>query len=133
MELVGVGVFLAHAYGAFSHRVAGRIVPKPGVVEAEVDGVQAKAVHAAIQPELHIRQYLCLHRRVVEIQVRLAGQEVVQIILPATAVPGPGGTAEHRQPIVGRRAVGFRIGPHVPIGFRVVPAGATFNKPGVLV
>ena len=54
VELVCVRVFLAHTNGAFSNGVAGRIVPQFRIVETEVDGVQAEAVHAAVQPEFYV-------------------------------------------------------------------------------
>ena len=64
-----------------------------------------------------------------EVQVRLAGQEVVQIILHPPAVPLPGRAAEDRQPVVGRRAVGLGVGPDIPIGLGVVAARAAFDEP----
>ena len=51
------------------------------------------------------RQQGLHHRRVVQVQRGLAGEEMVQIILPPPRLPLPGAAAEHRQPVVGRRAV----------------------------
>jgi hypothetical protein len=75
------------------------------VVEAEIDRVQAQAVDAAVEPELHVVQRRLAHCRVVEVQVRLRGQEVVQEVLASAGFPLPCHTAEDRQPVVGRRAV----------------------------
>ncbi|MNV63607.1 hypothetical protein D3C71_1562110 [compost metagenome] len=67
-----------------------------------------------------------------EIQVRLRRQEVVQVVLAAARFPTPGHATEDRQPVVGRRAVFARIGPHIPIGLGVVAAFAAFLEPGVV-
>ncbi len=73
------------------------------------------------------------HIRVVEVQVGLLAQEIVQVVLPAARFPGPGDTAEDRQPVVGRRAVFARVGPHVPVGLGIVAALPAFLEPRVLV
>ena len=59
------------------------------ILKAEIDRVQTESVHTAVEPEFHVRQYLFHHFWIVEIEVGLAGQEVVQVVLPAPAVPGP--------------------------------------------
>jgi hypothetical protein len=74
-------------------------------VEAEVDRIQAEAIHAAVEPEAHVVQGRLLHVRVMEVQVRLVDQEVVQVVLLTARLPLPGAAAEQRQPVVGRRAV----------------------------
>src|SRR5690554_160312 len=68
-----------------------------------------------------------------EIQVWLAGQEIVQVILLATAVPGPGRAAEYRQPVIGRGAIRFGVCPDIPVGPGVGAGVTAFRKPGVLV
>jgi hypothetical protein len=102
-------------------------------VEVEVDDVEAVAVDAELEPELHRREHGVLDLRVVEVQVGLAGQEIVQVVLPAGRVPLPGAAAEDRQPVVRRVAVVQRIGPDVPVGPGVVAAPAALDEPGVLV
>ena len=102
-------------------------------MEVEVDRIQAEPIDTQIQPETHVVE-LCLTRfRVVEVDVRLAGQEVVQIVLLAPGVEGPRRAAKNRQPVVGRRAVGFRVGPHKPVGFRIGAILAALLEPGVLI
>ncbi len=59
------------------------------VVEVEVDGVEAEAVDAALEPEPRDVEQRVLHLAVVEVEVRLLGQEVVQVVLPARACPTP--------------------------------------------
>ena len=67
------------------------------------------------------------------VQLRLAAEEIVQVILPAPRIPGPGRAAEHRLPVGRRRAVGLGIGPDIPVRLRVIATGAAFDEPGVLV
>jgi hypothetical protein len=110
-----------------------RVVAQLRVVEEEIDRVQPVAVHAQVEPELHGRQQRVLHLRVVEVQVGLAGQEVVQVILAAARVPLPGAAAEDGEPVVGWVAVVPGVGPDVPVGLGVVAAAAALDEPGVLV
>ena len=55
----------------------------------------------------------------------------MHVILLAHAVPFPGRPAENRQPVVRRRAVRLRIGPDIPVGFRVAAARPALDKPGM--
>ncbi|MNR23268.1 hypothetical protein D3C85_1402780 [compost metagenome] len=57
----------------------------------------------------------------------------MQIVLAATRIPLPGAAAEDAEPVIRRRAFRLGIRPHVPVGARVVAAGAAFGKPRVLV
>ena len=109
----------------------GRIVPQLLVAEIVVHGVQAEAVHASVEPELHGRKHGILNFCVVEIQIRLRGQEVVLVILPPHAVPFPAGAAEDRQPVVWRRAIRLRIGPDVPVSLGIVAARPALHEPGM--
>ena len=68
-----------------------------------------------------------------EVQVGLRGQEVVQVILPPPAVPFPGRAAEHGNPIRGRRAIGLRIGPDIPIRLGIAAILAAFDEGRVLI
>mmetsp|Transcript_23055 Transcript_23055/g.39166 ORF Transcript_23055/g.39166 Transcript_23055/m.39166 type:complete len:721 (+) Transcript_23055:1136-3298(+) len=111
----------------------GRVAAQVLVCKVKVDRVEAETIHAPLQPEPgHIQQRI-LHVHVVEIQVRLAVQEIVQVILLARRFPRPGRAAKDRQPVVGRRAVLFGIGPDIPIGFVIVPIQLGGLKPRVLV
>ncbi|MPM00683.1 hypothetical protein SDC9_46912 [bioreactor metagenome] len=133
VALVVVGVHLRRgAVVAFLDRQR-RVVAQLFVMHVEVDRVEAEAVDATLEPEpRHVQQRL-LHRRAMEVQVGLADEEVVQVILLAPGVPLPGRTAEDRQPVVRRGAVGLRIGPDIPIGTRVVAARPALLEPGVQV
>ena len=106
-----------------------RVVAQILVSKVKIDRIQTKAVHAALEPKLrHIQQSL-LHGCVVQVQVGLARQEIVQVILLPPRVPLPGTAAKDRQPIVGRPAVALWLGPDIPIGFIVAAAFAAFLKP----
>ena len=100
-------------------------------MKIEIDGVETKAVDAALQPEAGNGKQRLLHSRVMKIEVRLLGQEVVQVILLAPCIPLPCRAAEDRKPVVGRGAVGLRVGPHIPVRPGVVAAGAAFPEPRV--
>ena len=129
VPLVGVRVGGGHRRVAAVGCAARRVAAQFAVVEVEVDDVEPVAVDAEVEPEAHRIQHRVLHRRVVEVQVGLAGQEVVQVVLAAPRVPLPGGAAEDRQPVVRRRAVVARVGPDVPVGLRVVAARAALDEP----
>ena len=132
MVLVGVRVVRAEAAAHPLVGGLGRVVAQLRIVEAEVDRIQAEAIHAAIQPEAHVVQGGLLHFRVMEVQVRLVDQEVVQVVLLTARLPLPGAAAEQRQPVVGRRAVLARVGPDVPVRLRVAAVLAALAEPGVL-
>jgi len=83
--------------------------PDPGEVgrlDQAVRHVHPEAVHPPIQPEPQDLLELGPHQRVVPVEVRLGGVEQVQVPLAGGAVrlghPGPGRTAEHALPVVGR-------------------------------
>ena len=124
---IGDGIKLGHALRQ------GRVGAQQRIVEIVVDGVQPEPVHPLVQPEADIFQMPVLHLGVVKVEIGLAGQEVVQIELLAAAVPGPGRSAEMRQPVVGRRAVGVAVGPDVPIGLGIGSALAAFAEKRVLI
>ena len=103
------------------------------VVEIVVHGIQPEAIDPPVQPEAHHLQQPVLHIGVVKVQIRLAGQEVVQIILPPPRVPFPGRAAEDRHPVVRRAAIGQGIGPDIPVGLGVGAACPAFGKERVAV
>src|SRR5205085_1657372 len=63
--------------------------------------------------------------------IRLAGQEVVEVVLPRWPVPGPGALAGGVQPVVRRPAAGARAGPHVEVAVRGAAAARRVHEPGV--
>ena len=67
-----------------------RVGPQMLVMEIVVHRVQPEPVDPAIQPEAHRLQQPVLHQGIVKVEIRLAWQEVVQVILPAPRVPFPG-------------------------------------------
>ncbi len=127
--LVGIGVVGAKAATAALLRGLGRVVAQLPIVETEVDGIEAHAIHATLQPEAHVVEHGAPHRLAVEVEIRLLGQEIVQVVLRAARLPLPGATAEYRQPVVGRAAIGAGIGPHVPVGARIVATLPAFPEP----
>lgn len=73
--------------------------------------VDAEAVDPAVQPEAQHLVEVGGHGGVAPVQVGLLGREHVEVPLALRAVllrdPGPGGTAEHRPPVVGRQFPGL--------------------------
>ena len=51
--------------------------------------VQAEAVHAHVEPELHGAEHRLQHARVVEVEVGLVAEEAVPVVLLRHRVPGP--------------------------------------------
>jgi hypothetical protein len=117
--LVVVGVHRRRDGGVAQLLGERRVVAQFLVVEIEIDGVEPEAVDPPVQPEAHHVEQGFLNFRIVEVQIRLRGEEIVQVILLAVAVPLPGGAAEDRQPVVGRRAIGLGVGPDIPVGLGV--------------
>jgi len=110
-----------------------RIVLQPLRMEIEVDRIEPESIDAAIHPEAGDIQQSILDLGIVKVQVGLFGEEIVQVVLHAPGVPLPGRAAEDRQPVVRRRAIGFRVCPDIPAGLRVRAVGATCRKPRMLV
>ena len=69
--------------------------------------------------------------RLPPVQVRLAGQEVVQVVLAAGVVERPGGRAGDAPPVVRGPAAGRRVGPDVIAAVRRSPARQGVHEPGV--
>src|SRR4051794_28066123 len=88
--------------GALAASRRRRIVAQLRVMHREVDPIEAKSVDSAVEPEARHVEYGVLDRSIVQVEVRLLRQEIVQIILASSAVPGPRRPAEHRLPVVGR-------------------------------
>ena len=131
MLLIAVRIGLGHVH--HKRIVVWRVVTQLLVMNIIVHCVMPETVHAALQPKINGFIECLAHVLVMKIQVRLRCQKVMQIILAAACVPGPSRTAKNRQPIVGRRAVRFGVGPDKPIGLRVHFIGAAFLKPRVRV
>ena len=96
-----------------------------------VERIEAEAVDAPVEPEAHGVQQRILHGAVVHVELGLAGEELVHIILPAARVPCPCGAAKDRLPVIGRRAIGLGVGPDIPVGLVTGLAGATVHEPVV--
>ena len=105
--------------GALGHRHR-RIVAQLRVMQIAVRDVEPEPVDAAVEPELQHVKRRCQRLGIVEIELRLALQELVKIILPPHRMIGPCRPAENGEPIVRRRAVLARIGPHIPIRLRAL-------------
>ena len=133
VALPGVGVDPIRLRNCLASTGLGRVVVQRLTVEVEIDGIQPETVHTQLQPEAHVGQQCILHLAVVEVQVWLTGQEVVQVILHPPRVPAPGTAAKDGLPVIGGRTIRLGIGPHVPVGFRILAALTAFDEPGVFI
>ena len=88
------------------------------------DDILAEAVHAHIQPEAQDFLYLGADAGVVHIQVGLLDGENVEIVRLAHLVVLPRLALEHAVPVVGERAVLFRLAPDVIILIRLFRSGS---------
>ena len=64
------------------------------IMKIKIHNVKAEPVNPHIQPKSGIIQLRLSHMRIIKIEVRLAAQEIVQIVLPAAWIPGPGAAPE---------------------------------------
>ncbi len=110
----------------------GWVVSQFLVMGVKIGDVQPEAVHAAAEPEARNFQDFLLHVRVVQIEVRLADQEIVQVELPAAGFPRPGAAAENAEPVIWRCAIRAGIGPDVVVGIGVIAGLAAGAEPGVV-
>ena len=111
----------------------GGLVAQLAVVDDAVRHVDAEAGDPALEPEAQDVVERVAHLVVPPVQVGLARQEVVQVALARRLVERPRRPAERAQPVVGRRAVGLGIGPHVVVAVARVAAAQRVLEPRVAV
>ncbi len=99
----------------------GRVVLEFWILGDEVRHVDSESVNSPIEPEAQHLEHGFPHLRIAPVQIGLLLEERVQVELLSRIVPLPGRPTERRQPVVGHRAVGLCISPHVPVAFRVGP------------
>ena len=105
-----------------------RIVAQRVIVQHEIDGIETETVNAALQPEFGVGEMRFQHALIRQIELGLIRQEMVQIILPPRRLPFPCRAAERRKPIIGRPAIGARIGPDEPIRLVIIAAQRGFPR-----
>ncbi len=108
----------------------GRVVAQLGVLHQHVRDVDAEAVGAAVEPEAQHVEQLGPHLRVAPVEVGLLLQVRVEVVLPGRRVELPDRSAGLARPVVGRPAVGRRVGPDVPVALGVLARGARGEEPG---
>ena len=108
----------------------GRVVAKGAVVEKCGHRVEPESVHTARAPEPHNLAQPRAQFGTVMVETGLAGQELVQAILPPPMVPAPGRRAEEPDPVAGRAAIGARIRPDIEIAVGLF-SGKRFAEPAV--
>ncbi len=109
------------------------IVAQHRIVPQEIHRIDAQPVDAAPKPEARRFLQRIEHRRIAQIERRLRRQEVMQVVLPPPGVPFPGRTAKDGEPVVGWRAVGPGVGPHVPVGLFAGADRTALLEPGMRV
>ncbi len=156
MELVAVAEIRAHVFGPHvgfgEQHLPGEVRVEPGAQLLEdgvrfgqvlargalaLDeighGVDAKAVDAEIEPELHHLPDLFAHGGVVVVEIRLMAEEPVPVVGLRHRIPRPvrelgvdEDDADAAVAIVG-------VAPHVPVAARIVGGAARLLKPRVLI
>src|SRR5690606_459192 len=81
-------------------------------------GVQAKPVHAHLQPEAHDVRYGLEYFGIVEVEVRLMAEEPVPVELFGNRIPCPVGRLRVRKDDPGARVLVRIVAPHVEITLR---------------
>ena len=100
----------------------GRSVGHLGGFADAVHDVGTKSIHTAIQPEPQHIGHPLRGERMVPIDVRLLGEEQVEVVLAGRIVEGPRRlVAEGPSPVVGRAAVGSRVPPDVEAAMLGIP------------
>ena len=120
LGLVG-GVGRQHGVEAVAGGVGGvgQVVAELVVLDEQPENVHAEAVDALVEPELHGAVHGAADFGVAPVEVGLLGQEGVVEGLARGPVVGPGGAAEIRLPVVGRRAVRAGVAPQVPVALGI--------------
>jgi len=113
-----------------------RVVAKLSVVVEAVRDVDTEPGDAPVEPEPEDLPELLVHPRLPPVQVGLAGQEVVQVVLAAGGIEGPGGRPGRVQPVVRRAPIRLPfplrgVRPHVVVAVRRPRAGPGVDEPGM--
>ncbi len=96
--------------------------------------VEAEPVDAQPEPEVHHAQHGLVHRRVVEVQVRLVGEEAVPVVLLGDGVPRPVRGLEILEDDARVAVAVGRIAPHVEVALeRAGRRAAGALEPGMLI
>ena len=111
----------------------GGVVAQLAVLDDRVADVDPPAGDAARVPEAQDLVERVAHLVVPPVEVRLARQEVVQVVLAGRLVQLPGRAAEVRQPVVRRPAVRRRVGPDVEVAVARVAPRRRVDEPRVAV
>src|SRR5260370_196501 len=112
-------------------RLPRRVVAQFRVLVQALRHVDAEPGDPPVEPEPEDLAELGVHRGLAPVQVGLAVQEAVQVVLAGRLMPGPGGVTRRIQPVVRRAAARGRIGPHVVVAVPRVAASPGIDEPGV--
>ena len=96
----------------------GWVVAEARVLDQVLEGVEAEAVGAAVEPEAHRLEHRALEGGVSPVEIGLRGEELVEVVLMGGRVERPAAAAEDRQPVVRRAAVRRGVAPDVPVAAR---------------
>ena len=110
-----------------------RIVPELPVFDDAVCDVDPEAGHPPIEPESIDLVEGIRNLRIPPVEIRLLGEEVVQVILAGVLVAGPGRPTEGADPVIRVAAIGFWVGPYVPVPMTGTASRAGIGKPGMAI
>ena len=122
VHLRAVGGLQRHERVVRVHALApvgvGRVVAEVLVLDEMPEHVDAKAVHAALEPEAQHAEHRLDDLGIAPVQVRLLGQEGVVVVLAGGRVELPRAAAEAGEPVVRRAAARRGVAPQVPVALR---------------
>src|SRR6202140_2867818 len=93
--------------------------------------VDPESGDTAVEPEAIDVVEGIADRWIPPVEVRLLGEEVMQVVLARLRVECPGGPAEGAQPVVRRTAIRLGIGPDITIAVCRAARGSGIDEPRV--
>ena len=103
------------------------------VLAERVYDVHSKTIDAHVEPKPQCRRHCVTHRWVRPIEVGLARQKHVQVMLRRQLIKGPHRFVTPRaNPIIGKRSVGLGVAPDVPVTMAARGRRSCVEKPRVI-
>src|SRR5437870_4176479 len=103
------------------------------ILDDAVGDVDSKPGDAAVEPEPIDRIEGIFDFGIPPVEVRLLGQEIVEIVLAAPFVERPGRPTKGAEPVVRISSVGLWVGPDIPIPMPGGASRAGLDKPGMAI
>ncbi len=92
-----------------------RVVAELDVLDEMPEHIDAEPIDPALHPETQHVVHRCAHVRVAPVEIGLALEKGVVVVLAARLVEFPGTAAELTQPVVRWTAIGRGVAPQIPV------------------